>query len=242
VLPSSGTVEQPVQYFSYDAIARTRLEKEPFDYVIVPNCMSADALNKVGVDFPAVPGPGSHPPDALQIKGHFAALLQELESAQFREAVEQKFAIDLAQRPTMCTVRGFVQKKDGSIHTDSKTKIITVLLYLNEAWDAAGGCLRLLRSGTDLEDYVAELPPSNGTLLIFRRSDNSWHGHKPYEGPRRAIQFNWVTDEAVVKKEQARHRLSTRLKRLKGLFLGSRGVTPSEAHSRAARGPDERRA
>ena len=72
-----------------------------------------------------------------------------------------------------------LQKKDGSIHTDSKTKIITVLLYLNEAWDAAGGRLRLLRSGTDLENYVAELPPSNGTLLIFRRSDNSWHGHKP---------------------------------------------------------------
>ncbi len=51
MLSSSGTVEQPVQYFSYDAIARTRLEKEPFDYVIVPNCMSADALNKVGADY-----------------------------------------------------------------------------------------------------------------------------------------------------------------------------------------------
>ena len=179
-----------MQYFSYDAIARTPLEKEPFEYVIVPNCMSADALSKVGAEFPAVPGPGSHPPSELQIKGHFAALLQELEGATFRNAVEKKFGLDLAQRPTMCTVRGFLQKKDGSIHTDSKTKIITVLLYLNEAWDAAGGRLRLLRSGTDLEDYVAELPPSNGTLLIFRRSDNSWHGHKPYEGPRRAIQFN----------------------------------------------------
>ena len=220
-----------MQYFSYDAIARTRLEKEPFEYVIVPNCMSADALNKVGADFPVVPGPGSHPPDTLQIKGHFAALLQELESAQFREAVEQKFGIDLAQRPTMCTVRGFLQKKDGSIHTDSKTKIITVLLYLNEAWDAAGGRLRLLRSGTDLEDYVAELPPSNGTLLIFRRSDNSWHGHKPYEGPRRAIQFNWVTDEAVVKKEQARHSFSTRLKRLRSLFSNHQSVSP---HARRA--------
>ena len=50
-----------MQYFSYDAIARTPLEKEPFEYVIVPNCMSADALSKVGAEFPAVPGPGSHP-------------------------------------------------------------------------------------------------------------------------------------------------------------------------------------
>ena len=215
-----------MQYFSYDAIALTRLEKEPFEYIIVPNCVPVDALKKVGADFPAVPGPGSHPPGELQIKGHFAALLQELESAQFREAVEQKFGIDLAQRPTMCTVRGFLQKKDGSIHTDSKTKIITVLLYLNEAWDNAGGRLRLLRNGTDLEDYVAEVPPTGGTLLIFKRSDNSWHGHKPYEGPRRAIQFNWVTDEAVVKKEQARHRFSTRLKRLRSLISNHQSGSP----------------
>lgn len=46
-----------MQYFSYDAIARTPLEKEPFEYVIVPNCMSADALSKVGAEFPAVPAP-----------------------------------------------------------------------------------------------------------------------------------------------------------------------------------------
>ena len=213
-------------YLSYEAIERTPLEKDPFEYVIIPNCVNADALKQIGTDFPPVPGAGSHPPSELQIKGHFAALLQELESAKFREAVEQKFGIDLAQRPTMCTVRGYLQKKDGSIHTDSKTKIITVLLYLNERWDSKGGCLRLLRSGTDLEDYVAEVPPTNGTLLIFRRSDHSWHGHEPYEGPRRAIQFNWVTSNDVVKKEQARHRLSTRLKRLRSLFSLTRDISP----------------
>ena len=79
----------------------------------------------------------------------------------------------------------------------------------------------MLRNGIELEDCVAEVQPSNGTLLIFRRSDNAWHGHKPYVGPRRAIQFNWVTDEAVVKKVQARHRFSTRVKRWKRLFFGS---------------------
>ena len=188
--------------------------------------MPVDALKKVGADFPAVPGPGSHPPSELEIKGHFAALLHELEGATFRNVVEKKFGIELGQRPTMCTVRGYLQKKDGSIHTDSKTKIITVLLYLNECWDNKGGRLRLLRSGTDLEDYVAEVPPTNGTLLIFRRSDHSWHGHEPYEGPRRAIQFNWVTSNDVVKKEQARHRLSTRLKRIRSLFSLTGDISP----------------
>jgi SM-20-related protein len=216
-------------YLSYDLIEQTPLEKEPFEYVVVPNCVTAAELRKIGADFPPVLGAGSHPPSELDIKGHFAGLLQELAGAAFRKAVERKFGIDLAQRPTMCTVRGYVQKKDGSIHTDSKTKIITVLLYLNEGWDNDGGQLRLLRNGSDLEDYVAEVPPTNGTLLIFRRSDNSWHGHKPFEGPRRAIQFNWVTNEAVVKKEQARHRLSTGLKRLKTLFSGGPSISPRDA-------------
>jgi SM-20-related protein len=83
----------------------------------------------------------------------------------------------------------------------------------------------LLRDGANLEDYVAEVPPANGTLLMFRRSDCSWHGHKPYEGPRRAIQFNWVTSGEVVKREQSRHRLSTRLKRLRSLLTGHPDVS-----------------
>src|SRR4029078_8787067 len=97
-------------YLSYAAIARTPLHRDPFEYVIVPNCIERDALAKVVADFPVVPGPGSHPPSELAARGHFAALLKELEGPMFRAAVEQKFGIDLEQRPTMCTVRGYLQK------------------------------------------------------------------------------------------------------------------------------------
>jgi len=213
-------------YLSYAAIARTPLQRDPFEYMIVPNCIEKDALANVVADFPAVPGPGSHPPSELAVRGHFAALLKELEGPAFRAAVEKKFSIDLEQRPTMCTVRGYLQKKDGAIHTDSKTKIITVLLYLNEGWDSDAGRLRMLKNGNDLESYVAEVAPTDGTLLMFRRSDTSWHGHKPYDGQRRAIQFNWVTSETVVRKEQARHRLSARVKWAKSLLLGHLSLNP----------------
>ena len=126
---------------------------------------------------------------------------------EFQSAIERKFEVDLAGRPTMYTVRGYVREKDGAIHTNSKTKIITVLLYMNERWQEDGGRLRLLRGPDNLDDYVAEVPPYGGTLLAFRRADNSWHGHKPISGPRRAIQLNWVTSQAVVDAEQNRHRL-----------------------------------
>jgi SM-20-related protein len=207
-----------MQYLSCDALEQTPLEVDPFEFIVVPNFVKPEKLAGIAADHPDVPGAGSHPPSELRITGHFAGLLKELQSEAFRKAIEAKFGIDLEGRSTTTTVRGYVRKKDGQIHTDSKTKIITVLLYLNEGWDEEGGRLRLLRSGADLEDYVAEVPPFGGTLLVFRRSDNSWHGHKPFEGPRRAIQFNWVTSEDVASREQSRHRLSTRIKKLTSIF------------------------
>ena len=136
----------------------------------------------------------------------------------------RKFNIDLTTRPDMITVRGCCSEKDGKIHTDSETKIITILIYMNRAWESSGGRLRLLGSGTDLEDVILEVPPAGGTLLAFRRSNNSWHGHKPFSGPRRVIQFNWVTSEAVVRREQNRHRLSAWLKKLRGAFSDQKAV------------------
>ncbi len=109
---------------------------------------------------------------------------------QFREAFEEKFGIDLTGRPTVITVRGRCDLSDGKIHTDSKSKIITVLIYMNETWAQPGGRLRLLRSATDLNNIIVEVPPVAGTLLAFKRSHNSWHGHESFSGERRVIQFN----------------------------------------------------
>ena len=205
-------------YCDFGAFDRTPLQRDPFDFIVVPDFIKADVFASVVADYPEVPGPGSHPPAELDIRGRFAGLMEELLGAQFRSAVEAKFAIDLTDRPTMYTVRGFVREKDGSVHTDSTTKIVTVLLYMNERWQEDAGRLRLLRGPDNLDDYVAEVPPYGGTLLVFKRSDNSWHGHKPISGPRRAIQLNWVTSQEVVDSEQRRHQFSTRFKKLKSLF------------------------
>ena len=201
------------------ALDATPLTRDPFDFVIVERFIRPDRFAAVAADFPATPGPGSHPPAELAIEGSFKSLMEELEGPVFRAAVERKFDLDLTGRPTMYTVRGFVGDRDGFIHTDSKTKIITVLLYLNEGWEADGGRLRLLRSGDSLDDPVAEVPPNRGTLLIFRRSDTSWHGHKPFTGQRRAIQLNWVTGPDVVVAEQRRHAFATRLKKIRKMIL-----------------------
>ena len=134
--------------------------------------------------------------------------------------MEAWFNADLTGRPTMYTVCDCVQEKDRDIRRDSRANILTVPLNMEEGRESDGGRLRILRSGTDLEDYVAEVPPNGGTLLAFRRSENSWHGHKLHEGPRRAIQLNWVTGQDVVDREQGRHRLATKVKKLAGALFG----------------------
>ena len=201
-----------------DAFRSTPLTTEPFEHLIVPGFVREAARARINADYPKIGQHGSFPVAQLAYGPAFRGLLEELESDEFREAFEEKFRVDLAGRPTTTTVRGRCSPKDGRIHTDSLSKILTILIYMNPSWENSGGRLRLLRSGRDLEDMIAEVPPVEGTLLAFKRADNSWHGHKPFEGERRVIQFNWVTSEGDRRIAMLRHHASAPFKRLMGLL------------------------
>lgn len=207
-----------LRYLDLEALARATRVDEPFPYLIVPGFLLAAGQATIGADYPEIREAGSFPVADLKIGPCFRAFLAELEGSEFRAAIEHAFDIDLSGRPTMVTVRGHARPRDGRIHKDSRTKLITVLIYMNEAWEADGGRLRLLRSPDNLDDVVAEVPPQAGTLLAFRVTDNSWHGHLPTTGPRRVIQLNWVESSAVVRRERTRHGLSARVKRLTSLL------------------------
>lgn len=196
------------------AFAAAPLIREPFPYLVLPGFVRPEARAAVHADYPAVETPGSFPLSEVRYGPAFAALVEELKGAPMRAAFAAKFGLDLDGLPTMLTVRGRCGKKDGQIHTDSTTKVITVLIYMNPRWEEAGGRLRLLRSPVDIEDVLVEVPPEEGTLIAFRRSDNSYHGHKPFNGPRRVIQLNWVADEGYLRFEATRHRISAFFKRI----------------------------
>lgn len=199
-----------------EAFGATPLTQDPFPYLMVPNFVRREAMAAINADYPLVTHPGSFPLPTLQYGPAFAAFMAAIQGPDFTRAVETKFGIDLAGRPTMVTARGQSAARDGQIHTDSRTKMITVLIYMNNAWEAKTGRLRLLRGPHDLEDVIAEVPPDEGTLLIFKNAPNAWHGFHPFEGPRRVIQLNWVTGMGVVKREQTRHKVSAFFKRLRG--------------------------
>ena len=158
---------------------------------------------------------GSFPLSRLTYGLAFKELTDELLGPEFASTVATKFNLDLSSYPTMITVRGWSDPGDGQLHTDSKDKLITVLLYLNPEWNVEGGYLRLLRS-KNVDDYIAEVPPTIGSMVIFKRCDHSWHGFPPFEGKRMSLQMNWVKSDSYRRKERFRHEISSFVKALAG--------------------------
>ena len=199
------------------AIRQAKAAHQPFSF-FQAQVLAEENLNQIQADFPAIAKPGVFPVDALQYGPGFASLLSDMQSPELAEAVGQKLGVDLKGLPMMITVRGQAQSKDGRIHTDTKDKVATCLLYLNNAWDDGGARLRLLRNGEDLEDYITEIPPNGGAFVAFKVSHNSWHGHKPFVGERRSIMVNWLRSEGAHARQLGRHKLSARVKRLLPFF------------------------
>ncbi len=199
------------------AFGRTPLCRQPCDFVVVPRFIRADALEAINRDYPKIDRPGNFAPEDLVYGPSFTALLDALHSAVLRDAFAAKFGIDLSPYPLQITVRRYSEAADGNVHNDSKMKILTTLIYFNEAWSAPGGQLRLMRSARDLERYAVEVPPVEGNLLAFRRSEHSYHGFVAYVGERRSLQMYWVKPKRSTSAEGTDKQMTLK-KRLKRYF------------------------
>ncbi len=199
-----------------DRVHAAPLQRDPFDFVFAPETIDPAELPAIVRDFPEIPAGGSFDVSTLNPGPAFQKLIADMRSDEFRAPFEEKFGLDLSPYPLHITVRGHVRGRDGGIHTDSKEKILTGLLYLNLEWPEDGGRLRLLRNGKDFDDYALEIKPVSGNMVVFRRGENSWHGHLPSQGRRLSLQFNWVSGEGYARRERNRHRLSSWVKRLSG--------------------------
>lgn len=201
----------------YAKLDATPVARAPFAHIVVPDFVPPDSLRAVTRDLPALNRRGSFPTTSVRLGPAAADLMREMEGHRLRAIIARKFDLDLDAAPSMLTLRGRTEAKDGRIHCDSTAKRVTALLYLNQTTDAFArqdGCLRLLRGPDDLEDYVVEVPPVNGTLLVFPNGVNSWHGHRSFTGPRYSVQLNYMTTDAKARAELRRHRISAFVKKL----------------------------
>jgi SM-20-related protein len=194
-----------------DLIKRTPLKTEPFPYFSIAQSMVKEKLADLVKDFPLITRGGSFNKEALVLSGHYQALHDSLDSMDFRQVLSEKFDVDVTTSPIMLTYRGFSRQKDGRVHTDSKTKLLTILIYFNDSWSAKTGKLRILNSD-DMGDIAEEVDPTAGCMIAFKVTDNCWHGYPPFEGTRNAIQVNFLASEAASKKHKFFHNISAKLK------------------------------
>ena len=199
---------------NFESLRNAAVQSEPFPYFSVEQVIRDDAVKEVIHDFPALTEGGSFNLDDIECGAAMERLVKELDTPEFRKILTEKFEMDVMDLPMMITLRGISRAKDGRIHADSKTKVLTILIYMNEAWTAAGGRLRILRGEDDMEDYAAEVAPGPGTLLAFKVTDNCWHGYPSFEGKRQSIQINFLTGQNAKSKHRFFHGLSAKLKKL----------------------------
>ena len=195
------------------AIAAAGLRRDPYDFAFVEQALPARLKDEVLADAPRIPDRGSYGLPDLQHGPRFAAVVRDLLSERFRHLVEEKFDIDLSNRPPCIVMMGNTtgHYNEGYAHPDSKHKIITVLLGFTREWPHERGKLRVLRSN-DREDCAFEFAPEFGRMLMFRVCDHSWHGFLPQKGQRMSLQLCYVDSDWYVRKEYMRHSMSAQAK------------------------------
>ena len=189
------------------------VNEEYFPFFHIENVFSSNTdVSSLVENFPDIDSGGSFPTDQIE-EGYIKDLVNELESKELKEILESKFKITLEDSEVVTTLRGHSRAKDGKIHTDSKSKILTILLYLNPNWNKHQGNLKLLKENNNLNHIIKEISSEFGNLVAFKVTDNCWHGFEAYEGKRLSIQLNYIYPEAL-QSHNYRHKISALLKRL----------------------------
>jgi hypothetical protein len=215
----------------------TAVFKDPFPFMVAHGQLPDEARSDLDRDFPPYSSAGFFPYDRGECGPSINTLINDLTSPAFASAVGERLGIvNLGQYPTLVTLCRLLNKRHGTIHTDSKSKVATALIYLNAQWpDTSDGCLRFLHRIDDIDSIVApELTPLYGEIAVFKRCENSFHGHLPYEGERKVLQVAWLTSEEEKLRKTKRGKFSRAFKR----FFGRLDTKLGAGRDRSASHPD----
>ncbi|HEX5305942.1 MAG TPA: 2OG-Fe(II) oxygenase, partial [Dyella sp.] len=113
----------------------TEVRHEPFPFMIAHGQLPDDARGDLERDFPRYTSAGFFPYDPADCGPSINALVERLTAPEFASAVGKRLGIEnLGHYPTLITLCRSLNKRHGTIHTDSRSKIATALLYLNAQW------------------------------------------------------------------------------------------------------------
>jgi SM-20-related protein len=204
-----------MQILNLDAFRGGSVSDDPYRHFTADDVIRADARADLHASFPDIAIEGTVVPDDAVVRGAFAALIADLKSPEMAAVMSEKLGLDLTTRPVFINMSRWCKRTDGRIHTDSASKLATLLVYMNPTWEnGSDGCFRVLRGEHDFEDFTMEVPPLMGKAMAFRRADNSWHGFRPFAGERRMVQTTWLLDDSKLQKKMRSGRRANWIRRL----------------------------
>jgi hypothetical protein len=199
--------------------ADTLVRRDPFPFIVASGTLSEASHAALREDFPQYKEAGYFPYSDEECGPAVQQLVQEVTAPEVADRLGAKLGIEkLSNYPTLVTICRSLNRRHGTIHTDSKSKVATALIYLNDSWNGTSdGCLRFLEGSDNIDRTIApEVQPLYGGFAMFKRTDNSFHGHLPYEGERRVIQIAWITSQKEIDRKTKRGRFSRLLKSMFG--------------------------
>jgi hypothetical protein len=193
----------------------------PFHFLVAHGQLPGDEATRAALarDFPRYPSAGFFPYRREDCGASIVAVVEAMTAPAFADALGARIGLPgLGAFPPLVTICRHLNLRHGTIHTDSRSKIATALLYLEPEWPhGSAGALRFLRRIDSIDDMVApEIAPVYGTIAAFKRADDSFHGHLPFEGERRVIQVAWLSSAEELARKTRRGSFSRWLKRLLG--------------------------
>ena len=198
---------------------RTKIHELPFPFLIAEGQLPPEAAAELDRDFPHYDSAGFFPYAPEDCGPSINAVVEAVTSPDYARAIGDRLGVEgLDRYPVLVTICQSLNKRHGTIHTDSRSKVASALLYLSPDWPhGSAGSLRFLNRIDSIDDLAApEVLPIYGALVAFKRADNSFHGHLPFEGERRVIQFAWLTSEEEKLRKTQRGKFSRWLKKLVG--------------------------
>ncbi|MBS0193289.1 MAG: 2OG-Fe(II) oxygenase [Proteobacteria bacterium] len=195
------------------------VRREPFAFLAATGMLRIDAREALQRDFPRYRQAGFFPHQSEDCGSSINRLIAEVTAPNFADALGDRLGVpDMSKLPALVTLCSRLHRRHGTIHTDSRSKVVTALVYLESDWPhGSAGCLRFLERIDDIDALVApELQPVYGNFAAFRRADHSFHGHLPHEGERKVIQIAWLTNAEELQRKQQRGRVTHWFKRILG--------------------------
>ncbi len=81
----------------YDAIAKTEVTREPFQFFATLGALSAVDLAAIREDFPDIRKPGIFPLSELSYGPAFARLIEDIRSQELENIMAEKYGVDLSE-------------------------------------------------------------------------------------------------------------------------------------------------